>query len=114
MNQREVPDPVETAKKWILDNLGENITIDKIAKAIHMNPTYFCEYFKNQTGETILDYVTKTRIEKAKDLLISTELKIYDISQLVGYSDTKYFSKLFKKYFGDVPSKFKEKVRYQS
>lgn len=114
MNQREVPDPVETAKKWILNNLGESITIDKIAKAIHMNPTYFCEYFKNQTGETILDYVTKARIEKAKDLLISTELKIYDISQLVGYSDTKYFSKLFKKYFGDVPSKFKEKVRYQS
>lgn len=114
MNQREVHDPVETAKKWILKNLGESITIEKIAKAIHMNPTYFCEYFKNQTGETILDFVTKTRIEKAKELLISTELKIYDISQLVGYSDTKYFSKLFKKYFGDVPSKFKEKVRYQS
>ncbi|PEQ93891.1 hypothetical protein CN481_09590 [Bacillus sp. AFS006103] len=114
MNQREIPDPVETAKKWITDNLGESITIDKIAKAIHMNPTYFCEYFKNQTGETILDYVTKVRLEKAKELLIATDLKIYDISQHVGYSDTKYFSKLFKKYFGEVPSKFKEKAKYNS
>ncbi|MEH7073467.1 response regulator transcription factor [Neobacillus drentensis] len=111
LNQRELVDPVETAKKWILNNLGENITIDKIARKIHMNPTYFCEYFKSQTGDTILDYVTKVRLEKAKVLLIDTDLKIYDISQFVGYSDTKYFSKLFKKYFGDVPSKFKEKAK---
>lgn len=65
-----------------------------------MNPTYFCEYFKNQTGETVLDFVTKARIEKAKELLLSTDFKIYDISQQVGYNDTKYFSKLFRKYFG--------------
>jgi two-component system response regulator YesN len=112
MNQNKMVDPVEAAKKWILNNFGENITIDKIAREVHMNPTYFCEYFKNQTGETVLDCVTKVRIEKARELLLSTDLKIYDISQIVGYSDTKYFSKLFKKYFGDVPSKFKEKTKF--
>lgn len=111
VNQRELTDPVETAKKWILNNVGENITIDKIAREIHMNPTYFCEYFKSHTGETVLDHVTKTRIEKAKELLMSTDLRIYDIAQEVGYLDTKYFSKLFKRYFGEVPSKYKEKVK---
>lgn len=107
-------DPVRIAKKWIQMNLGVNITIDKIAREIPMNSTYFCEYFKSQTGETILDYVTKTRLEKAKDLLVTSDLKIYDISEQVGYTDTKYFSKLFKKYYGEVPSKFKEKVKSES
>lgn len=109
--QQEDINPIHVAKRWIKNNIGGNITIDKIAREIPMNPTYFCEYFKNQTGETILDYVTKTRIEKSKELLITTDLKIYDIALKVGYADTKYFSKLFKKYFGEVPSKYKEKVK---
>jgi two-component system response regulator YesN len=78
-----------------------------------MNPTYFCEFFKNQTGETVLDYVTRIRIEKARELLLKTDLKIYDISIKVGYTDTKYFSKLFKKHYGEVPSKFKERMKFE-
>lgn len=105
-------DPIQTAKQWILSNMAENITIEKIAREIPMNPTYFSEYFKNQTGETVLDFVTRTRIEKARELLFSTDLKVYNIAEKVGYTDTKYFSKLFKKYFGEVPSKYKEKIKY--
>ena len=101
---------IDIAKKWIIEHLEQNITIQKIATQVYMNPTYFCEYFKNQTGETVLDFVTRARIEKARDLLVNTNLKIYDISQKVGYSDTKYFSKLFKKQYGETPSKYKEKV----
>ncbi|MCM3602683.1 response regulator [Robertmurraya korlensis] len=113
IQQNEI-DPIHIAKKWIQLNVGVNLTIEKIAREIPMNPTYFCEYFKSQTGETILDYVTKTRIEKAKELLLTTDLKIYDIAEKVGYADTKYFSKLFKKYYGEVPSKFKDKVKTES
>jgi YesN/AraC family two-component response regulator len=112
-NKQETIDPIQTAKKYVLCNLGENLTIGKIAREIPMNPTYFCEYFKNQTGETVLDFVTKTRIEKAKTLLLTTDLKIYVIAEKVGYTDTKYFSKLFKKYLGEVPSKFKENIKYR-
>jgi two-component system, response regulator YesN len=111
INKKEQSDPIKTSKQWILDNLGENITIEKIAREIPMNPTYFCEFFKSQTGETVLDFVTKTRIDQAKELLLTTDLKIYDIAEKVGYTDTKYFSKLFKKYFGEVPSKYKEKLK---
>ncbi|WP_042462337.1 response regulator transcription factor [Neobacillus dielmonensis] len=113
-NQQGTFDPVETAKNWIANHLGESLTIEKIAKIIHLNPTYFCECFKSQTGETVLDFVTRLRLEKAKELLVSTDLKIYDIAQQVGYSDTKYFSKLFKTYFGEVPSKFKDKAKFTS
>jgi two-component system, response regulator YesN len=109
--QKNEIDPIQVAKKWIRMNVGVNITIEKIAREIPMNPTYFCEYFKSQTGVTILDYVTKIRLEKAKELLLTSDLKIYDIAEQVGYADTKYFSKLFKKYYGEVPSKFKDKVK---
>lgn len=100
--------PVEQAKEWIKEHLGQDLTIKKIADQVHMNPTYFCEIFKMQTGETILDYLTGRRIEKAKDLLRDTELKLQEVSRLVGYHDVKYFSRLFKMWTGQTPSHYRE------
>jgi two-component system response regulator YesN len=102
--------PVEQAKTWIKDNLGEEITIKKIADQVHMNPTYFCEYFKIQTGETILDYLTWQRMEKVKDLLQDPSMKLQEISLRVGYHDLKYFSRLFKQWTGQTPSKYREQM----
>jgi two-component system, response regulator YesN len=113
MNTTLNVDPLNLAKDWIVAHLDQNITIQKIASHVYMNPTYFCEYFKNQMGETVLDFVTRVRMEKARELLVSTDLKIYDIALNVGYNDTKYFSKLFKKQYGDTPSKYKEKLIFE-
>jgi two-component system, response regulator YesN len=106
--KKEQQNPIQVAKEWIKNNLGDNITIKKIAQQVYMNPNYFCDYFKNQTGETILDYVTSARLEKAKELLEKTDLKIYDIALSVGYQDTKYFSRLFKQWLGQTPSQFRD------
>jgi len=106
--KKEQHNPIQVAKEWIKNNLGSNISIKKIAQQVYMNPNYFCDYFKNQTGETILDYVTSARLEKAKELLEKTDKKIYDISLSVGYQDTKYFSRLFKQWIGQTPSQFRE------
>ena len=106
--KKEQQNPIQVAKEWIKNNLGENISIKKIAQQVYMNPNYFCDYFKNQTGETILDYVTSARLEKAKELLEKTDLKIYDIAISVGYQDTKYFSRLFKQWLGQTPSQFRD------
>ncbi|WP_342041649.1 response regulator transcription factor [Bacillus sp. OTU2372] len=105
--KKEQHNPIQVAKEWIKNNLGDNISIKKIAQQVYMNPNYFCDYFKNQTGETILDYVTSARLEKARELLEKTDLKIYDISLSVGYQDTKYFSRLFKQWIGQTPSQFR-------
>ncbi|WP_226037457.1 response regulator transcription factor [Aquibacillus saliphilus] len=111
LNNKEMTDnPIDIAKQWIVNHLDKNITIQKIADNVYMNPTYFCEYFKNQTGETVLDFVTRVRLEKARDLLTSKDLKIYDVSEMVGYTNAKYFSKLFKKYYGETPSQYKDKL----
>ncbi|TCN25402.1 response regulator [Mesobacillus foraminis] len=112
-SETQSADPIEVAKRWIRDHLDQNITIQKIASEVYLNPTYFCEYFKSQTGETVLDYVTRIRMEKARMLLVSSNFKIYAISEMVGYTDTKYFTKLFKKQYGETPSKYKESILFE-
>ncbi|WP_251551474.1 response regulator transcription factor [Neobacillus muris] len=104
----EQQNPVLESKKWIKNNLHENITIKKIAQQVYMNPNYFCDYFKAQTGETVLDYVTTVRLEKAKELLTNSDLKIAEIAISVGYHDTKYFRRLFKQWLGQTPSQYRD------
>jgi two-component system response regulator YesN len=100
--------PIDKAKAWIQEHLEKNITITMIAEHVYMNPTYFCQYFKSQTGETVLDFITRMRINKAKELLKNPHLKLQDISVQVGYQDPKYFSRLFKQHIGLLPSKYRE------
>lgn len=102
--------PVEQAKAWIADHLGEDITIKKIADHVYMNPTYFCKCFKMHTGETVLDYVTRQRMEQAASLLRERDLKLKEISAMVGYQDAKYFSKLFKEWSGMSPSDYRNQI----
>lgn len=102
--------PIEQAKAWISAHLNENITVARIADQVHMNPTYFCKFFKIQTGETVLDYITKLRMEKAQLLLSDHNLKLQDISGRLGYKDTKYFSKLFKHWSGQTPSQYRSSI----
>jgi two-component system response regulator YesN len=103
--------PINKAKNWINQNLSEKITIQDISDLVYMNPTYFCQYFKKQTGITVLDYITDLRLETAKKLLEQEELKVNEIAQRIGYQDTKYFSRLFKQKWGSLPSEFRKKYK---
>ncbi|WP_208590283.1 response regulator transcription factor [Gracilibacillus suaedae] len=103
-------DQIATAKEWILDHLDKQITINRIAQQVFMNPTYFCQQFKNETGVTVHDFVTKERMKQARKLVIEDAYKIGEIARKVGYSDTKYFSKLFKQHYGETPSKYKVRL----
>ncbi|MCS7460501.1 response regulator [Paenibacillus doosanensis] len=108
VRERDSSHPVEQAKAWIEEHLGGDITIRRIADHVFMNPNYFCQYFKLQTGETILDYVTRRRMEQAAALLRDPGAKLQDISVSVGYQNPKYFSRLFKQWSGQSPSKYRE------
>ncbi|MCX8129288.1 MAG: response regulator [Clostridia bacterium] len=100
--------PVENAKRIIDQNYNNDISLEQVAKYIHLNPTYFSELFKKDLGMSFVDYKTNVRIENAKRLLQSTDMNIYEISSKIGYSDPKYFSKLFKKITGMTPFEYKE------
>ncbi len=94
---------------FIKDNYSNpDISVNSVCKYLYISVSYFSSVFKNATGETFIEYVTKVRMEKAKDLLRATNLKTYEIARKVGYSDPHYFSSSFKKYTGETPTAFRE------
>jgi len=93
-------------QKYIAENIGENITLEKASKISNISKCYLSSIFKKETGDVFVDYVNKTKMERAKILIQQHGLKIYEAANKVGISDESYFSKLFKKYMGVSPSKF--------
>ncbi len=91
-----------------LENIYEDLSLKAISEKLFMNKTYLSESFKQKTGISLVEYLTKVKIEKAKKLLIEGNLKTYEIGSRLGYKDIEYFSKLFKKYTGITPTKFRE------
>lgn len=96
-------------KEYISQNyMNSDLSIKSISDFIRLSPSYICTIFKNETKQTLNQYITSFRIEKAKDLLIDPRNKISDISLQVGYTDSNYFSKSFKKIVGLSPTEFRE------
>jgi two-component system response regulator YesN len=98
------------AKQFIELNYQNDISLDYLCAYVGLSKSYLSSTFKKVTGENIIDYVIKLRIEKAKQLLRETDLKVFEVAETVGFRDPKYFSKLFKCIEGTSPGKFKEFV----
>ncbi|WP_407923753.1 helix-turn-helix domain-containing protein [Cohnella fermenti] len=84
------------------------LTAAEIAKEVYLSPTYVSLLFKQETGQTVNEYLTEVRIEKAKTLLRDPKYKFYDICYAIGYTDPSYFTKLFKKATGVTPSVYRQ------
>ena len=102
---------IENAKKVIESNFAGDISLEQVAKHVHLSPAYLSELFKKETGMSFIDYKTIIRIEYAKKLLCTPSMNISEISGKVGYSDPKYFSKLFKKITGKTIYEFRKEFR---
>lgn len=85
---------------------GMRIGLDTFAEKFRLTPEYISNMFAKETEMTFSNYLKKVRIEKAKELILSTDMKIYEIACSVGYSDQKYFSKVFKEYTGVSAKQF--------
>lgn len=98
-------------KDYISKNyMNETLSVKDISNQVFLSTSYVCTFFKNETGQTLNQYLTEYRMEKAKQLLANPLYKITDISSKVGYSDGNYFGKSFKKYTGLSPSEYREKL----
>lgn len=98
---------IHNIKNYIELHYMENISLNSIAEHFFINPSYLSQLFKKKTKDTFLNYLTDVRIEKSKKLLLETDLKVYEISDRVGYKDAKYFSKIFEKKTLIKPSDYK-------
>lgn len=97
-------------RDYIEKHFGDNnLSIKEISEHVHLSCSYICTMFKTETGQTLNQYITEYRIEKAKLLLADPRNKITEISSRVGYTDGNYFSKSFKKAVGLSPSEYRER-----
>ena len=96
------------AKDYIRNNYNKDISLDDVSRAVNISPYYFSKIFKENTGENFIEYLTNIRIDKAKELLGTTEYSMKEICSMVGYSDPNYFSRSFKKNVGVTPTEYKE------
>ncbi|MBL4931504.1 response regulator [Clostridium paridis] len=96
-HRKNISKIIINAKKYISDNYSLDITLDEIAKEACVSPHYFSRLFKEETGENFIDYLTRVRINKAKDLMQNSNISIKEICYKIGYNDPNYFSRLFKK-----------------
>ena len=93
---------------YVMNHLEEDITIDNVANEVYISKNYIGKLFKQKTGFSFTDYVTKVKMEYAKRLLVTGVYKNYEISNKLGYCSPDYFSRLFKSYTGYTPIEYKK------
>jgi two-component system, response regulator YesN len=92
--------------KFIAENYHQNITIKTVADTLYISESYLMHMFKDNVGKTFNEVLTEYRIMIAKKLLLTNQYKVYEIAEMVGYNDVKYFSQVFRKKEGLSPSQF--------
>lgn len=106
---------VQDAITYINDHYSEpELSLNQVCRHVFLSLSYFSGLFKQQTGDTFVEYLTRLRLEKAKQLLVATQLKTYDIAERVGYSDPQYFSVIFKRNTGRTPKEYKVMMKESS
>lgn len=92
-----------------INNQYGNIKLDvqMVCEHLHVSTSYFSRLFKTETNETFVEYITRKRMEKAKELLKTSNMKVFEISQVIGYEDPHYFSYNFRKQTGMTPTEFR-------
>ncbi|WP_308636500.1 response regulator transcription factor [Paenibacillus silvisoli] len=106
--------PLDSDKKIIQDILQtihtrymENISLETIAEQVYLSPGYVSGLFKKTVHQSFVKYLTAYRLEKAKEHLLNSNMKVVDIARKVGYTDTSYFGMVFRNHFGTSPAKFR-------
>lgn len=98
---------MKKAVQYIAKHYAQPLTLEEVAKAVHLNPSYFSTLFKQSLGLSFREYLNMVRVEESKRLLTGTDYSIIDIAIATGFENQSYFSKVFKKYTGMTPRQFR-------
>lgn len=104
---------IKKACEYVLSHIEQEITLMTIADYLSISKNYFCSLFKQETGYNFLEYVTKVKMEWAKKLLRGGSYKTYEVSEMLGYREASYFSRLFRKYTKLSPAEYKKNCQDQ-
>ncbi|MDE6781297.1 MAG: AraC family transcriptional regulator [Ruminococcus sp.] len=102
---------VVRAVEYIICNLHSRILLNDVARHLKISPSYLSRLFRQETGETFSEYVNRLKIQEASSLMLYTECSDSEVSNMLAYSSQSYFIKVFQKYKGTTPKKYKKKYK---
>lgn len=102
---------IRKSKEYIDKNYADNMILENMCKELQINKSYFSTLFAHEINRSFLSYLTDIRIEHAKELLSTTEMRVYELCEEVGYLNTEHFSRVFKKTTGFCPRQYR-KINY--
>lgn len=101
---------VRSVKSFVDHHLAGDVSLPAIAEHVHLHPVYLSKVYKAETGEALTAYVYRLRMEKAAYYLRSSSAKVFEIAELVGYNNTAYFIRVFKKFYDVTPQEYRENL----
>jgi AraC-like DNA-binding protein len=101
---------ITKARRFIRENCTEILSLRQVSGIVNTSPFYFCKLFRKCTGVTFTEFVSRTRVEKAKNLLLNPNLRISEIAFAVGFQSITHFSRMFKQIVGDTPTDYRGKL----
>ena len=101
------PPSVTRAKAFIHSRATERVTMREAAAHVHLSAFYFCKMFRKVTGLTFTEYVARVRVEKAKNLLLSPNVRVSEAAYAAGFQSIPHFNRVFKKYAGQSPTAYR-------
>lgn len=99
---------IDVALQYIREHFYEDLSLEKMASVVFLNPAYFSQLFKQKTGQGYKEYVTSLRLEQAKLLLLNPKLKLAEIAERVGYQDMRHFTQMFRKKYQLTPTEYRQ------
>jgi AraC-like DNA-binding protein/ligand-binding sensor protein len=101
------PESVIKARQFMREHQDEDLALGDVARAVNMSSFYFCKTFKKATGLTFTDYLSRSRIEKARELLVNPHLRISEVAFESGFQSLTHFNRTFHRVFGESPTEFR-------
>ena len=101
---------MEGIKGFIRNNYTKNSSLEEIADSVYLSPFYVSRIFKESQNMTVMDYVTRVKLDEAKKMLSNPRYKIEEIAISLGYSDGSYFAKVFRRNEGMTPTQFRQNL----
>ncbi len=106
-NTNAEPPMITRAKQFIQEHHTEDLSLGMVSRAVNTSTFYFCKMFKKATGINFTDYLSRIRIEKAKNLLLNPNLRISEVAYQVGFQSLTHFNRIFKKLAGQSPTQYR-------
>ncbi|MEG2661058.1 MAG: AraC family transcriptional regulator, partial [Oscillospiraceae bacterium] len=101
---------LQNVKEYVLEHSDQRIMLQELASHVNLSPSYLSGAFKKEYGQTLVEFINEIKIKRAREIIRDEKCKVYELSYRLGFENSYYFTKVFKKYAGMTPKQYEYKV----